>query len=211
MFSVMATPDQEQKSLSYRNSYSSASTLTTYTFAACDIGTASAGRRVVVGITGASSGRTTVSVTIGGVAATKLVEVQNGSSTTAAIWNAHVPSGTTGDVVVTWSGSQLRCAVHVWDTKGRTSDAAYHTGSNTSDPVASATVNTLSGGYLVACGMTNTAATVVWANATERFDSNVGGANMTSADNASTSAGTLAVSVTFDTSTGGPVLAVASF
>lgn len=85
-----------------------ASTLTTYTFSGVDFGDPSSSRRVVVGLSSWQNViKSIVSVTIGGVAAT-IHESNFVQWSAGAIASAIVPSGTSGDVVVTWS---TNCAV----------------------------------------------------------------------------------------------------
>jgi hypothetical protein len=101
-----------------------ATALTTYTFAARGLGAADANRYILVAIEArGGTGRTISSVTIGGVAATglslgggTLIEAANGSSAYVALYYANVPTGTTGDVVVTWSAAVSLCSVHVYRT-----------------------------------------------------------------------------------------------
>ena len=95
--------------ISYLTSTQSTSALTTYTFSALSFGTEDANRRIIVAI-GAYGGtqlRTISSVTIGGVTATAITGIDVASSTSytfkTAIYEAAVPTGTTGNVVVTFS------------------------------------------------------------------------------------------------------------
>jgi hypothetical protein len=95
--------------------------LTTYTFTAASLGTAHADRYVIVGVASvAGFARTISSATIGGVAAT-LNHNQN-LGFTGRIISAAVPTGATGDVVLTFSGAMTSCAIGVW--------AAYNIGSD---------------------------------------------------------------------------------
>src|SRR3990167_11105596 len=85
----------------------SATDLTTYTFSAENLGVAASDRFIVVTITGRSSdggARTIDTVTIGGVTATINIQIANSGSFNG-IATAAVPTGTTGDIVITWSGT----------------------------------------------------------------------------------------------------------
>lgn len=176
------------------------SDLTTYTFAALSFGAAAGNRLVIAGISGQnSSARTISSVTIGGVAATQLVTTINGASVfnRVALYAALVPTGTTGDVVVTFSGSCFRAACAVWRATNVFSLTPVSTGSDTNDP-STANLSVVAKGIAVgfASEYVNGAATSYsWTNLTESVDadSNDGGDHITysgacaniSADNAS--------------------------
>lgn len=96
----------------YIGKANSTSDLTTYTFAAQGIGTASPKRLVVVAIHARrSSNRTISAVTIGGIAA---AIVQSASSHLPnGFAFAIVPTGTTADIVITFSADVTRCAIGV--------------------------------------------------------------------------------------------------
>ena len=81
---------------------------TIYTFSNRAFGAADANRLVIVcGVMRGAGTLTISSITIGGVAATVAVEGRNTSNgtTSAFIAYAAVPTGTTGNVVITWSGA----------------------------------------------------------------------------------------------------------
>lgn len=121
-------------------------------------GDADATRYIIVGVTSfntTASGRNISSVTIGGVTATQVAYRQdtNGTLVTiAGIYIASVPTGGSGDVVVTMSGgTTLGCTV--------TAFAGYNMNSSTADAtVSSATSNsdtslaTVNGGLAIAVG-----------------------------------------------------------
>lgn len=151
------------------------STLTTYTFSGENIGTASGGRYVFVGVTGRSVvGGGIASATIGGITATIDVSVVNSSSnyTTAGIIKAAVPTGTTGDVVITFSSEQLRCGIGVWYAPSISTATPTSTGSSTAAaPTANMDVN--DGGFIVACAYNATTSTATWTNLTEQYDATI--------------------------------------
>lgn len=137
---------------------SSTTSAVTITFTAVNIGTANANRLVVVTVSSrgllTGSARTISSATIGGIAATKVVEVTNGSQQCAsAIISAVVPTGTTGDIVINFNARPLCTVIQAYATVPA-STTAVNTNSNT----ASSSVNSLSlaavakagGSYIVA-------------------------------------------------------------
>lgn len=106
--------------------------LTTYTFAGMSFGTAATDRIVAVAAHVDGDGGDLVSATLGGVGATVVI-TQGVGNENAAIAYAAVPTGTTGDVVVTWTGTAARCHVGVWKITGATA-APTDTDFSTSTP-----------------------------------------------------------------------------
>jgi hypothetical protein len=150
--------------------------LTNYNFSSQPLGTASADRVVIVFVSSirASGGHTVSTVTIGGVSATILVQ-QSSSGLTGALVAAAVPTGTTGDVVVTLSAGGAGCGVGIWSATGLAGAVAVATGSNTNN--AALTLSTDPGGFVVAgCAYDYAAAagdvTNTWSGATEAFEDN---------------------------------------
>ena len=146
------------------------------TFSSVDIGTASATRKVIVGvgIDGYQGNEAYTSLTIGGVAA-NLIQEQNAASggRPVALYELDVSSGTSADIVVTFTGTQTKCysmGIGVWTIEGGT---LFSTVGSTADPGAG-NVNVPAGGTVIAI-MTegNAAATYAWANLTENFDNQV--------------------------------------
>jgi len=172
-------PAVEPFSVSYRNSYADINDLTTYTFAAADLGTATPSRLVVVGAMafGGTSDTVVASATINGVAATIVaganISVVSGS-VVAAVFYAAVPAGATGDIVVTFSGAKVRAAIGVWavyGSSGAHTDAdEFSSASATAFALSALTVPT-DGVGIVFAGTANVATTgFTWTNATERSD-----------------------------------------
>ena len=139
--------------------------LTTYTYASQNLGTASSDRVVVVAVSGRqSSARTITSVTIGGVSATE-IGTRGSSQNPLGIWMAAVPTGTTGDVVATFSGAMLRSTIILWAVTGGATLSGASSGTDT------ATVTGVTGGFIIAAAnTTGSGATFTWTNATERYD-----------------------------------------
>ena len=103
--------------------------LTTYTFEDVTLGDAAGDRKIVVAVSSATTTRTVVSVTIGGVPASRITDtyVTDGSVDVLEFWQADVPTVATGDIVVEWSAGQARCGVGVWalyDAEAAASDVA---------------------------------------------------------------------------------------
>lgn len=98
----------------YVTTVSSASNLSAYTFTATSLGVADTNRNIILAIGWtAGSALTISSVTIGGVAM-DLMAQRNSSVGGAALMQLVVASGTTGDIVVTMSGTATSLAATVY-------------------------------------------------------------------------------------------------
>jgi hypothetical protein len=97
---------------------STAGAATTYTLTSIPFGTATSDRLIVVMVNGhRAATRTVTSATIGGVTAT--IHMNHGTSVTQlAIFSAVVPTGTSGTVVIAWSGDQADIRYAVYSIKG---------------------------------------------------------------------------------------------
>lgn len=158
----------------------STSGLTTYTFSTVSFGTANVNRWIIFGFAAEAAGaRTLSSVTIGGVSASTTFNSFTGTGTVCSgiAW-ALVPTGTTGDIVVTLSGAALRCGGGVYSASLTTStpvDGGSNSGTNTSTSV---TVTCEAGGIIIASECLNSNAhNQTWTNATEQYDGSIGGGN----------------------------------
>jgi len=105
-----------QVSIEYLGFASDATALTTYTFSSKNFGTNPSANRVIVVAVACESAaaRTISSLTIGGVSATQIQfsSITNGS---VGLYYANIPSASSGDIVVTWSGSALSCGIHWYE------------------------------------------------------------------------------------------------
>jgi hypothetical protein len=158
--------------------YYNTSNLTTYTFSACDLGTADADRSIIVAVGAgrvSAGSRTVSSLTIGGVSATFAGRKQTVNLNANEIWYAKVPTGATGDVVVTFNAGMLGCGIGIWSVLnlGPVQDVQ---GDNTSGGVASQSVSI--GGGESAFAVFNVydeanpsgLSAVSWSTATERYE-----------------------------------------
>ncbi len=164
--------------LTYLQEANDSSNLTTYTFAAQNLGSASADRYIRVAIKARSSdgaARTLNSVTINGVSATINVQAHTSGDSTA-IAGASVPTGATGDIVIVWSSTMGDCNVGAWSSTGDVSANATDSGSSTASPQTYA-IDVVAGGYVIAVGSTSSGGTCTWTNVTENWDELDGGTN----------------------------------
>ena len=103
--------------VSFTANANSTSNLTNYTFSSQALGTAATGRIIAVVVMGARSSagaRTVSSLTVGGVSAALVVRQTSDNGDAHEIWEAQVPSGTSGDVVVNFSAAMLSAGVGVY-------------------------------------------------------------------------------------------------
>ena len=152
---------------------SDSSDTTEYTFSSQSFGAADSDRKMVVGIVcyDDSPGTRVSAVTLGGVAA-NLVSgmIGAGATMTTEIWEADVPTGTTGDVVVTWAATVKSCGIGLWRLIGANS-RPYGSGTTTADPGVLST-DIPAGGVAIGMSATGSGAGVTWTwtNLTENFE-----------------------------------------
>lgn len=203
------TSVQPDATVTYTDNASVVSTTTTFTFSAAAIGTATSDRKIVVGVWAHGHGGVTLnSVTVGGVSASSVVSKIVGDGINE-LWQADVPSGTTGDVVATFSSNKAACSIIVWAVTGAAS-AANATGTSTADPLT-ASVTIPAKGIVIGRAICGSSATFTWTNVTENAEyvANTigqGGASLAYADLQTN------LAITADQNTGAePLLTVASW
>lgn len=157
---------------------SSTSDLTTYTFSSQNLGTAAAGRYIIVAIEARKSGVDTTllvsSVTVGGVSATIAMQrlVSSTNTNIAALAIAAVPSGTNGNVDVTFSSGMLRCGIQLYRAVDINSSTPHHAVTHfngSTDPTAS--LNIPAGGFAIGCATSAASTAATWTGLTEDHDS----------------------------------------
>lgn len=150
------------------------SDLTTYTFSDQNLGTASTDRYIICTIHGRGVGATTRNVTsasINGVSANVSVTASNAptNATSAAIVIAKVPTGTTGDVVITWSSGLTRCDIGLWAVTEISDVDVVDSGSSTaSDPTYD--IDCPAGGVIIGASMFGNTSTTTWTGITKEYD-----------------------------------------
>lgn len=176
MFSFFAFTNDSEAALTgaFLQDTTNTADLTTYTFASQNLGTADTDRCIIVIAISRKAGaaHTLSSASIGGVSAT-IIQNQNNqvtNSDTAAMFSAIVPTGTTGDIVVTWSTTVLRTAIMAYRVVGVDScTTPYASAASTaSDP--SVSLDVPAGGFAVGGGLSAAATTATWTGLTENAD-----------------------------------------
>lgn len=192
------------------------------TLAGASLGTAATDRYILVAVmmgdnTTAVTGIT--SVTVGGVSAA--LHQKTGFSAAAPSMGmcfaiAAVPTGTTGDIVVTGTGPANidYCDVQWWRLTGLLSATPVATGSDTvaSANALAATIATSDGGGIFAATTQVTAArTVTWTNATERDDAAASNGGTKSAADAATTGSSPTITAQYSGTTNTPIMIVGSW
>lgn len=154
-----------------------------FTIPGLDIGSASISRVVAVGISlfygsdPGTDGKPTA-VAIGGVPAAEAVGASDATllHITHSIWSAQVPTGTTGDVVVTVGGGAdlsagVLCAIGVWALDGVSPTASDGASDFGLDDTCSLAVDVANGSAVVAAVFSvGGSVGAVWTGLTEDFD-----------------------------------------
>ncbi len=178
--------------LTFQTNTSSTAAGPAVTFLAQAIGTPAADRRVIVGVMSAVTGgvlaRSISSITANGINLLEAVQNNNGTlgGVTVGLFMGNVPTDTTADIVITFSGAVARTGIGVWTCVGLDSDVKKASGSHmATDPAVVTLTPIFADGFAIAVGMENNGATFTWTNATKRFDTTVDGAGHSGADNTS--------------------------
>lgn len=201
--------------ITFLQSASDTTDSSTYTFASQNLGTASADRYIIVCIAGRRGNVLDIlvsSVTVQGVSASLVVNVQNAAtnSSVACIAIAAVPTGTTGDIVVNFPRTLSRLGISVFAATGIV-PTEFDSDSSTAD---SPTCNLDIPAYGIGVGICNvsSSSSVAWSGLTERNDDAVEGSTFSAASDAFSATQTgLAITATITGTLTNPVGAFASF
>lgn len=200
--------------ITYLQTATSGTDGSSFTFASQNLGTADNNRYIVVGVIGRSqdgTDKSLSSITVGGSTATIATSAWN-SGNIAGIAVVKVPTGATGDVVVTFSATMGSCAIALWSELNLSSLTASDTGTDTTDPLS--TNITMTNGFIVAIAKTDNAGdSATWTNVDENFDAADADTNRMSGGSKSytTSQTNLPVTCDWVTGTTRPIFACASF
>jgi hypothetical protein len=144
---------QQLPELVFLDGYANDTDRSSVTLSAVNLGAAQPNRRIFVAVTARSAvldSPVPDSVTVNGVSASSVVSLTDSTVLGASIWVATVPSGATGDVVVTWPGNMEDTGVGVYRAYNLRSSSAFATANN-ADDVVSMTLNVPPTGVIVAC------------------------------------------------------------
>lgn len=179
---------------------------TEYTYSAEPLGDVAADRIIIVSVATRKGGAAAFvsSCTIGGVTATKSVEARDDGNT-VAIFAAIVPTGATGNIVVTMSVATARCTIGIWRATGMTATAHDNATDFAGD--RDVTVSTEADGFAIAAYTNYTGAAPSWTGVASDFYVLTESVQRCAGGSATTSSGTLNIT------TGGSIgqLAVATW
>jgi hypothetical protein len=166
--------------LTFQTSTSSDSDLTTYTFSTTAIGTASSDRVVIVGIEAGPatlSTRSVSSVTIGGITAHEIDQMESAEDRVTGIFAAAVPTGTTADIVIVFNAGMASCGISVYTITGCGGLVAPFSWISATDAAAgdfSQPIDIPSQGCAAVALVGDGSTSVTWTNLTERYDGTIG-------------------------------------
>lgn len=167
--------------ITYADSGSSGSNLSSYTFSAKSFGTEHEERYLLIGVSGQrqAASNSITSVTAGGQACTQVAAANSGNGTDhiTAFFTAAMPTGTSGDVVVNFVGAQYRAAIVVWSVVGG-EGTIYDSNSVTTGDPSNTTISSPENGGVVSMLIGNAPTDVAWTGVTEDFEANVDGAEV---------------------------------
>ena len=151
---------------------------TAFTYSSVSLGAAASDRFILVGTSGAAavvSATVVSSLTIGGVTATELVTLNHGGDVLyhSGFFGATVPTGTSGDIVVTWTTTMSQNGIGVWRLTG--ANTTPHDSATDPQDAGGLTVDVdvEAGGAIFGYCSTDTVAGFSWTGLTENFDEEV--------------------------------------
>ena len=206
-------PSSTPVTIAYTATAVSTASATVYTFSNQALGTAASDRLIVVSSDNYDG--TTSGITVAGVAATAVVQA-SGTNSRAGLWQAAVPSGTTGDIVVTLGAGNDRQGIGVWAIYGAANSSANDTATDadSSDPLT-VSMDCPANGVMIGVGAGHTTGTkgYSWTNLTENFDAVIKTSTQHTGASAAFEAIQSSVTITCDpaTNTNGGCMAAASW
>lgn len=158
----------ESFAFDYVTAIGSGANQTAYTFSGVSIGAESASRIIVLTVNwDMGGGSPSISaITVNGISAT--VDVSIVALRCAAVARVAVPTGTTADIVVTFSAGSANCVIGVFRSVGATLSVADT--KTMFDNPSVVTITGQTGGIIVACARAYLAGVVDWTGATEKYD-----------------------------------------
>ena len=171
-FSPILITGSQPVELTYQATFGNEVNTSSYSFLAQPIGAADDRDLVLVVIQQDRNGASSVSsVTIGGVTATMRVETNSSlGQQYLGIWSAVVPTGTTADVSVVFTGIGNRAGGAIYTAKNVTDIAGGNTYVTTASPAVFTSVDIPANGVVLCASSTQSNTTNTWTNATEESD-----------------------------------------
>lgn len=203
---VQPTPAAGGAILAYQSFVTEASGGTTITYPTVAIGTAAANRVVAVifACRSGTANMTASAVTIGGIAATQVSGAAGSSGSLQGgsdIWYASVPTGTTGNIVVTWSSATTATGIQVYSILTTTPTPASGNGIAGVTTSLNTNITVPASGVGISGMYAQSGAVVSWTNATADNHGVITGARGLDAAH-TTSTGAVSVTGTIGASSG---------
>lgn len=180
--------------LTWIGATSQVASASSFTFSGVDIGTPSATRQIIVGVSAFSPAVTTLSsVTVAGNAATAHIGTATSAQFSGGITSIADSTNSTANIVVTMSGTCNECAIFVW----------VATGLNSGTPIAALTdggtfslaLSVQQNGPYVALVRGLTSTDIAWTGATEDVDT-VGSSGLYASAASSIASSTISQTIT---------------
>lgn len=182
-YGSLLIPKEKPAILVYHGSDTQEPNQSVYTYSSKSIGAATADRFAMVAVHGhdGSGSKDVLSVTIGGVNATKLLDAMDASGVCSGDWwGAVVPSGTTADIVCTHATTCTKHGISWYTGKGLKSYTPVDTlvvNTAGATPLAG-NIDVLAGGFILCAATVQSAvATYAFSGVTERYDGIIGTSN----------------------------------
>lgn len=156
-------------SITFQALTSDVSNSTVYTYSGAALGTADPTRKILVCVMGSNAGLAAPTVTVAGSTATVQASIVGAANATTALYSVALASGTTGNIVVTWSAGQVRTSIAVWATYNLTSGTVVNSASS-AVATASLNVNLTAGDIMAVCGESGTSTSATATGYTQRFN-----------------------------------------
>jgi len=208
LFPTMSPGEKPPAQVSNVSDDQSSSAASSFSFTSQAFGAADASRKLVLtGSTSDTSGSNITVVTIGGVSAS-LVIAANATNRHTAIWQADVPTGTSGTVAVTTGANTSGCGIALFRVVGAGTGptAASATGSDTTadGSALSDTLTIPAGGIAIGSHMGADSSGTTWTYLTEATDDDYeGGSHRHSSASIASTAGVTDQEITADQAGGG--------
>jgi hypothetical protein len=164
-------PSSDDMLVEYLGNAESTTDASSYTFSTLNFGTAASWRQILFSVACRAAGTPTISSALaGGVSATMIGTVaQNtggGNRSNAAWFIADVPTGPTGDIEVTLSGTHLRCGI-TWFRARKISATPYdQADSAAAPPTTGAAIDAVAKGYVLGASYNQATGSVTWTGLT---------------------------------------------
>jgi len=157
--------------IAFTEGYESSADSTVWTITGAALGTASAGREIYVCVTTGWNNRNLTSMTVAGVTTSEVVSQTFNGNARQSIQKAAVPTGTTGDIVITMSGTESWIGASVYAVTGANSEITNTFSASASPADISLDINTTSGGGVIGSVLAGGSTTAwAWSGLTEDHD-----------------------------------------